>query len=324
MVMNSRKLHIGVVGLGLMGASIATAMILLGHRVTGLSPVDSETDQSAPEKIRRSVRQAIERRLVIGEVAQHMELISFSNDYRSLATCNLIIESVIENLVVKQEVIKKIEEVVSKEAIITTNTSAIPINILQEFLKHKRRFFGMHWGEPAFTSKFLEIICGDQSDMALGAQLQQIALDWGKEPTLVRKDIRGFITNRLMYAMYREAFYLVENGYASMKDIDRACRNDGGIWMAFCGPFRYMDLTGLQAYYQVMKDLFPTLNNRTTVPDFIEKIASEGSNGLSTGSGFYTYTPQEAQAWQTAFETFSFEISRLKNEHPPKALKELS
>jgi 3-hydroxybutyryl-CoA dehydrogenase len=85
-----------------------------------------------------------------------------------------------------------------------------------------------------------------------------------------------------------------------------------------------MDLTGLQAYYQVMKDLFPTLNNRTTVPDFIEKIASEGSNGLSTGSGFYTYTPQEADAWQTAFETFSFEMSRLKNEHPPKELKDLS
>ena len=323
-LMDNQDLHIGVVGLGLMGASIASAMILLGHRVVGLSPVVSEADQTAAERIRRTVRQAIVRGLVSGEEAQYMDLIEFSNEYRSLSSCDLIIESVVENLGIKKEVLTKVEEVVSSEAIITTNTSAIPINILQQFLKYKSRFFGMHWGEPAFTSKFLEIICGDQSDMVLGEKLQQIALDWDKEPTLVRKDIRGFITNRLMYAMYREAFYLVENGYASMKDIDRACRNDGGVWMAFCGPFRYMDLTGLQAYYHVMKDLFPTLDNRTTVPDFVEKIASEGGNGISSGSGFYSYTPKEAQAWQTAFETFSFEISQLKNEHPPKELKDLS
>ena len=321
---NQMKLHIGVVGLGLMGTSIASAMILLGHQVTGLSPVDSETDRSAPERISRTVQQALDRGLVSGDKAQFIDLIDFTCEYQTLGSCDLIIESVVEDLKVKQFVLMKIEEVVGIDAIITTNTSAIPINILQQYLKIKSRFFGMHWGEPAFTSKFLEIICGDESDLILGTKLQQVAMAWGKEPTLVRKDIRGFITNRLMYAMYREAFYLVENGFASMKDIDRACRNDGGVWMAFCGPFRYMDLTGLQAYYQVMKDLFPTLDNRTTVPDFVEKIASEGSNGISTGQGFYSYTPEEAQAWEVAFETFSYEIGRLKNDHPPKVLKDLS
>ena len=97
-------------------------------------------------------------------------------------------------------------------------------------------------------------------------QLHSIAKEWGKEPTLVRKDIRGFITNRIMYAMYREAMHLVESGHATIEDVDRACKNDGGHWMTFCGLFRYMDLTGLKAYHAVMKDLFPDKEIITPFP----------------------------------------------------------
>ncbi len=319
--MEEEKLKIGVVGLGLMGSSIAAAMVLLGHRVYGVSPVPSAIDQTAAERIRRQVTQTVERGLVRETVEDVLEKLHLSDRYSSLAECDLIIENVVENLEIKRQVLQSIEAAVGPEAIITTNTSAIPINILQQSLERRHRFLGMHWSEPAFTSRFMEIICGDETDPALGEQLQQLAESWGKEPTLVRKDIRGFVTNRLMYAMYREAFYLVENGYASMEDLDRACRNDAGVWLAFCGPFRYMDLTGLQAYYHVMKDLLPELDNRTTVPEFVERIAREGGNGISNGRGFYQYTPEEARAWEEAFEAFSFEMERLKEEHPPKELK---
>ena len=132
----------------------------------------------------------------------------------------------------------------------------------------------------------------------------------------MRKDIRGFITNRIMYAMYREAFYLVENGYATIEDVDRTCRNDGGHWMPFCGLFRYMDITGLQAYYSVMKDLFPTLNNQSHVPKLIADIAEKGGNGIVNGKGFYTYTKEEAEEWEKAYEEFAFDISRLSGKYP--------
>jgi 3-hydroxybutyryl-CoA dehydrogenase len=169
----------------------------------------------------------------------------------------------------------------------------------------------MHWAEPAYTTKFLEIICSSATDISIAEYLYKVASGWGKEPTLVRKDIRGFITNRIMYAMYREAFYLVENGYATIEDVDRTCRNDAGHWMTFCGLFRYMDLTGLQAYYHVMKDLFPELCNQSKVPDLISEIAQKGGNGIVNGKGFYEYTEEEAQEWEKAFEEFSFDISRL-------------
>src|SRR5690606_22908261 len=145
--------------------------------------------------------------------------------------CKLVIECTLEDIEIKKLVYKKIENEVSEDTIITSNTSAIPISILQKQTRIPSRFLGLHWAEPSHTTRFLEIICGDDSDQSLAEWLYELSHFWGKEPTLVRKDIRGFITNRLMYAMYREAFHLVENGFASVEDVDRACRNNAGYWM---------------------------------------------------------------------------------------------
>ena len=125
-----------------------------------------------------------------------------------------------------------------------------------------------------------------------------------------------------MYAMYREAFSLVENGYTSIEDIDRACRNDAGHWMTFCGLFRYMDLTGLQAYYHVMKDLFPTLSNQTATPKLIEDIAKDGGNGITNGNGFYRYTKEEAAEWEKAFDEFSYDINTLARKYPADLIEQ--
>lgn len=314
--MQEHNLTIGVVGLGLMGSSISAALLMHGQKVIGLSPIQSAVDQEAPGRVEEYLKESFAQGLILKDPVNYLENIVYSTDYKSLKHCDVVLESVIENLDTKKEVYAKIEEIVDSEVIIASNTSAIPINILQQHIKFPQRFFGMHWAEPAFTTPFLEIICGDKSDIKIGEKLYDIGASWGKEPILVRKDIRGFITNRIMYAMFREAFYLVENDYATIEDVDRACRNDAGHWITFCGLFRFMDISGLQAYYHVMKDLFPTLNNQTTVPALIEGIATQGGNGISNGRGFYKYTEQEAKEWEAAFQGFSFEISRLSAKYP--------
>ncbi|MGI9550909.1 MAG: 3-hydroxyacyl-CoA dehydrogenase family protein [Aurantibacter sp.] len=306
---------VGIVGLGLMGGSIAAALLISDQKVVAVAPIVSDIDKAAPDRIRHSLEECLREGLTTKTPNELLANITFTSDYAQLKKCWLIIECVIENLAVKQEVYKKIEACVSDEVIITSNTSAMPISMLQNHCKVPERFFGMHWAEPAYTSYFLEIICGEKSPIEIGEQLCSIAKQWGKEPTLVRKDIRGFITNRIMYAMYREAFNLVENGYATIADIDSACTNDGGRWMAFCGLFRYMDLTGLKAYHAVMKDLFPELSNQTTVPKLIDDIAKANGNGISNGKGFYDYTPEEAKKWEETFEKFSFDLHRLSTEY---------
>lgn len=309
---------VGIVGLGLMGGSIAAALLINNQKVVGVAPVESDIDKAAPNRIRHYLEECRREGLTTKPLDELLANVTFTSDYAQLKSCWLVMECVIENLAIKQEVYKKIEACVSDEVIITSNTSAMPISMLQNHCKVPERFFGMHWAEPAYTSYFLEIICGEKSPVEIGEQLCVLAKQWGKEPTLVRKDIRGFITNRIMYAMYREAFNLVENGYATIVDVDNACKNDGGRWMAFCGLFRYMDLTGLQAYHAVMKDLFPDLSNQKTVPKLINDIANAGGNGISNGKGFYNYTPEEAKKWEETFEEFSFDLHRLSNKYNEK------
>ncbi|HVU58718.1 MAG TPA: 3-hydroxyacyl-CoA dehydrogenase family protein [Puia sp.] len=316
----SNSLPVGVVGLGMMGCSITTCLLMAGHPVVALAPVPSDLEH-AQRRISEHWRRSVEEGLIHASPEDWKPLLTITEDYKALRDCGIVIECTLEDLAVKQSVYQKIEDVIGEEAILTSNTSAIPISLLQAQVRHPERFFGLHWAEPSHTTRFLEIICGGQSRVALGEYLYEVAQGWGKEPTLVRKDIRGFITNRLMYAMYREAFFLVENGYATVEDVDRACRNNAGYWMTLVGVFRWMDLTGVAAYHTVMKDLFPTLSNSTEVPGLIDDIVKAGGRGVANGKGFYTYTEEEARQWEETFTRFSYEIRRLALKYPVDVVK---
>ncbi|WP_428659358.1 3-hydroxyacyl-CoA dehydrogenase family protein [Runella sp.] len=318
--MNTNQFSVGVVGLGLMGCSITTCLLLAGHRVIAVAPLPIDVPTAHP-RIYEHLRKSQEERLTSQLPEHFFESLLVTEDYNALADCRLVIECTLENLSIKKSVYEKIEAVVSIDAVITSNTSAIPISILQKEIQHPERFFGLHWAEPSHTTRFLEVICGELSDVSKGEWLYELSHAWGKEPTLVRKDIRGFITNRLMYALYREAFNLVENGYATVEDVDRACRNNAGYWMTLAGPFRWMDLTGVPAYHTVMKDLFPTLSTSAEVPALIDGIVKEGGKGVANAHGFYPYTTEEAQLWRETFETFSYEIRELALKYPVDVVK---
>ncbi|MGH9425295.1 MAG: 3-hydroxyacyl-CoA dehydrogenase family protein, partial [Terriglobia bacterium] len=192
----------------------------------------------------------------------------------------------------------------------------IPVTILQEAALHPERILGIHWAEPAHVTRFMEIICGKQTRPENAERVLALARQWRKEPTLVRRDIRGFIANRIMYAMMREAFCLVESGYATPADVDRSLRNDLGYWITFAGPFRFMDLTGIPAYEAVMRDLLPELCCDTQVPALMTKVVESGARGVSNAKGFYSYTPAQAKRWEKRFLKFSYEIRTLAQKYP--------
>lgn len=309
------SIKIGIVGLGLMGCSITTCLAMAGHRVIAVAPVPVDLEH-AEKRIQAHLQHSKEQGLINRAPADYLQQILITEDYSLLKDCRVVIECTIENTAIKKSVYDKIEAVIYPETILTSNTSAIPISILQQLTQHPDRFFGLHWAEPSHTTRFLEIICGELSDPAKADFLYRLSHYWGKEPTLVKKDIRGFIANRLMYAMYREAMWLVESGYGSIEDVDRACRNNTGYWMTLVGVFRWMDLTGVPAYHTVMKDLFPTLNNGTQVPELIDKIVREGGRGVANAHGFYSYTPEEAKLWEETFTEFSYDIRKLALKYP--------
>jgi 3-hydroxybutyryl-CoA dehydrogenase len=318
--MNTKEIPVAVVGLGLMGSSIVTCMLVAGHPVVGLAPLSSDL-QYAKKRITEDLEKSLQHGIIDNTPDYYLKNLTITEDYADLYACRLVIECTLEDLAVKQSVYEKVEAVIASDAILTSNTSAIPISTLQKLTKHPERFFGLHWSIPAHTSRFLEIICGDDSHISHGEFLYELSSYWGKEPILVRKDIAGFITNRLMYAMYREAISLVEGGYATVEDIDRSCRNNAGYFMTFVGIFRWMDLTGVPAYQMVMKDLLPTLNNSTEVPDLINKIVEAGGKGVANAKGFYDYTPEEAKLWEETYAAFSYEIRALALKYPADLVK---
>lgn len=310
----SLKQRIGTVGLGLMGSSIATCILAAGHEVTSLVKEKSEA-RPARDRILGFLRELHEEGLLQELPEAVAERITITTDVAQLAGHEVVIESITEDVEAKKAVYHTLEAVLSPTAIIGSNTSAIPVSVLQAGLQHPERLLGIHWAEPAHITRFMEVICGKDSELKYAEQIVKLAETWGKEPSLLRKDIRGFITNRIMYAMLREAFNLVENGYATVEDVDRSLRNDLGYWITFAGPFRFMDLTGIPAYLTVMKDLFPDLDNRQTSPEMMEKLVASGAKGVSNAQGFYPYTKESAEAWEKAFIDFSYDIRKLAKKY---------
>ena len=319
-ISDNADIVIGVVGLGLMGCSICTCLLIAGHKVVAVAPIPDDLSH-AEKRIAKHLDKSYEEGMAKMKADEYFKNLIITEDYSKLANCSLVIECTLENIDIKKSVYKKIESVISPDTLLASNTSAIPISILQKETIHAKRFFGLHWAEPSHTTRFLEIICGNQSNIELGEKLYDLSHKWGKEPTLVRKDIRGFITNRLMYSLYREACYLVENGYATVEDVDRACRNNAGYWMTLVGAFRWMDLTGVPAYHTVMKDLLPTLSNNTEIPKLIDDIVKAGGKGVANGKGFYNYTEEEARLWEETFNNFSYEIRKLALKYPADVVK---
>jgi 3-hydroxybutyryl-CoA dehydrogenase len=306
---------VGVVGLGLMGRSIITCLLAAGHPVTAVTR-SLARHKDTRKQILALLREMKGEGLLKQDPKAVIERLTVSEKFEELKGAELVVESIIENFETKKQAIAQLEAVLPAKAIIGSNTSAIPVSLLQEGTKRPERILGIHWAEPAHITRFLEIICGERSRLANAQKVAALATRWGKEPTLVRKDIRGFITNRIMYAMLREAFYLVENGYATPEDVDRSVRNDMGWWITLAGPFRFMDLTGIPAYRAVMQDLLPELASGSEVPELMKKVVDSGALGVANAKGFYKYSEEEAKRWEKRFLEFTYDIRRLARKYP--------
>lgn len=293
---------VGVAGLGLLGRGIASCLLAHGLRVIGF---DRSADVTA--EARRAIAGTLEELQAHGSCA---DAVAESWEWRYIearslvefADCDFVIESIVESAEAKAALFDQLETIIASNVPVASNTSALPISLLQRARKHPERFLGMHWAEPAHATRFLELIRGEHTaDRAMQAALV-LAKGLGKEPCVVERDIPGFIANRLAYAMYREACHLLATGVADAATIDTSFRNSVGLWASVCGPFRWMDLTGGPALYaRAMQGVLPTLSVRQDVPEPLATLEAEGHTGVHGGKGFFEYTPEQAAAWEEIY-----------------------
>jgi 3-hydroxybutyryl-CoA dehydrogenase len=309
---------VGVVGLGFLGRGIAASFLGAGHRVIGIE-TRPQAAKHAEAYIAEALSELASHEAVPSlEAAMWKERLMVSHAFEDLKPCAFVVESVFEDLAIKLQVFDQLEEIVGAEVPIASNTSALPISRLQAGRKHPSRFLGMHWAEPPYATRFLEIVRGDQTSDACIAMASELGRATGKEPCIVNQDIPGFIVNRLGYALYREAANLLQLGIGDVETIDRAARNAHGLWAALCGPFRWIDITGGPALYaRAMAGVLPTLNNRSDVPEVFRGKTEISEHGAPGETGFYSYGEGEIARWRKRLHQHAWEVRRQQERSLP-------
>ena len=316
----ARLQPVGLIGLGLMGRGIASCLLANGLEVIAYNRTAKRARASVhhiEEALEELIRRKVAPRARINNWRSRFRLVA---SIAELAPSPFVIESVKEDLDLKRQIYAELESAIDGDAVVASNTSSLPISVLQRDRKCPARFIGMHWGEPAQIMRYLEVIPGELTSRRTIELTLALGNLCGKEPTLLRRDIQGFISNRMMYAMIREACYLVESGIADIETVDRSFRNDIGYWATIAGPFRWMDLTGIPAYAAVMEGLLPKLCNAREVPRIMSHMVESGAQGIGNAKGFYPYTKASARRWEKAWVDFTYEIRKLADKYDSRKI----
>ena len=216
----------------------------------------------------------------------------YTTDVReAVRGAGFVVEAIPERLGLKQQFFAEAEREVSPETILASNTSGIPITKLGEAVARPERVIGMHWSNPPHLIPVVEVIRGERTSQATVDATRRIVERVGMIPVVVRRDVPGFVENRILYAIMREALHLLEEGIASAEDIDTITRWGIGYKLAVIGPLELLDVAGLDIYDSVASYLNADLSRRADVSPLIKRKVEAGELGIKTGRGLFEYTP---------------------------------
>ena len=280
--------RIVVVGAGAMGSQIAMVCALAGYDTTVTDVADDALDRARTQLHARMDRDVAKERRTRDDVdAAFSRLTSTTDLDAAAADADLVIEAAVEKLEVKREVFARLDKVVPAHAILTTNSSAIMSSQLADATGRPDRIANLHFFNPALVMRCVEVVASEATSPETVEAVTEVARRLGKEPVVLRKEIPGFVANRILGAVRDEAIFLLENGIAAVTDIDTACRTALGYPM---GPFELMDLTGIDIGYHAKLARHAITDDPRDVPSrTVTELVERGELGRKTGKGFYTY-----------------------------------
>lgn len=306
--------RVAVIGAGYMGGGIAQTLVKGGAHCVLID----RTAEGAEQGYSRAIEQARDFEakgyFPAGSADDIESRLSWSGDLAgAVADADLIFEVVYEDLDVKIDVLKQIEQFARPDAIIASNTSAIPIGDMAVALQKPERFFGIHWFNPAQLLPGVEIIPAESSDRSLIPGLVALLAAAGKEPAVV-PDTPGFVCNRLQFALFKEAALMVEEGAVSAEQIDTVVKASFGFRLALYGPFAVADMAGLDVYANSYKSLEKALGERFTVPDSLRTRVDGGDLGIKSGGGYLGLSEDEAKSLIGARDNAYVALGNLRRE----------
>jgi 5-formyl-3-hydroxy-2-methylpyridine 4-carboxylic acid 5-dehydrogenase len=210
----------------------------------------------------------------------------------------LVIENVPENIDIKAEAYREIDPLITPSVIVASDTSGIPITKLQAHISHPERMVGMHWSNPPHIIPMIEVIGGEKTSAETVATIRDLIRSIGLLPVVVKKDVPGFVENRVLYALLREAVDLVERGVIEPEDLDTCVSWGIGYKIAVIGPMALLDMAGLDIYKSVSSFLNADLSKRDDVAPVVLEKTGASKFGIKSGEGMFSYTPERIKTLQ--------------------------
>ncbi len=280
-----------ILGSGTMGPGIAAIFARAGADAR-LFDISEQAIENAKSAV--TMAQGVLERL--GDLKDEGGTVSFFTDMeKALSGSKFVVEAVPEKLELKQQVLKETEKFVDDDVVIASNTSGIPITTIGEALSRPEKFVGMHWSNPPHVIPMIEVVPGDSTSQKTIDDLIAIVHSFGYE-AVVEREKPGFVENRILYAIMREALALVDEGIISQKDMDTCVKWGIGYKLAVVGPMRLLDMAGLDIYTSVAGYLNQDLSNSSEVPSVVADLVSSGKLGMKTSGGMFEYGDGDVQA----------------------------
>jgi 3-hydroxybutyryl-CoA dehydrogenase len=292
---------VAILGAGTMGAGMAAVFAAHGSRVR-LAARRPETLEKAQQRVARIADDAAGRVTTTTDVAE------------AASGAELVVETIAEELEAKHAVLVAAERS-APDAILTSNTSSLPLEAIAGPLERPERFAGLHWLNPPELVELVEVVGAGQTEPAVLSTLAGWMEALAKAPIVLPRQVPGFVVNRLQYALLREAFALVEQGVCTYEDVDRALTRGLGVRWAAVGPFETMDLGGLDVFGAVARNLLPELSNAAEPPAFLDQAVASGRHGVKSGRGLLgDYAPEAIEAIAARRERVARAVAKARNE----------
>ena len=292
-----------VVGGGTMGVDIAASFAAGGWEAVIVNPNDARfvTIQSRFQEALARLQCPHARPLAL-----HQQL-----DEVAWAELDLVIEAVPEVLPLKQKIFADLERLAKPDTPLCSNSSALPISAIGKGLSSQHRMLGTHYFMPAHLVPAVEVVCSEHTDPAIADRVSEMMRSVGKVPIRVKKDLPGFLINRLQHAVSREALKLVDQGITTPADIDAAVRFGFGFRYIAAGPCLQRDHAGLDVHHAAAQSIYPDLCNDAEPSDILSERVASGAIGMKAGRGFYDWTPETIAAEKKRYEALLLAASSL-------------
>ncbi|MFC3884502.1 3-hydroxyacyl-CoA dehydrogenase family protein [Bacillus songklensis] len=294
--MNTSIEKLSILGSGTMGHSIALSAALAGFevKVWGTNEQDIQRGKAGvAEKLKVLMEYEVVKSSEVKRIESCIEfMVSLE---KSIDNATFIIEAIPENLALKQKMFQNLDRVCSPDVILASNTSGLSPTAIALHTSRPERTVVTHFWNPGHLIPLVEVVRGEQTSNETIQRALQLLESMNKKPIVVKKDILGSIVNRLQYALFREAQYILEQGISSVEDIDAAVRYSIGRRLPVTGPFMTADMGGLDVFDSISGYLFPDLSTHQETFQMMRTLVDGGKYGQKTGEGFYQWSPEQSQ-----------------------------